>query len=242
MSCPKIKFQKNERKDWETLMTFTKEAQFDNGRNLNWAIFNTFPQLKKYFDKDKHYQIKDKEALRNFVSKTYHNKKISMDRSLAQRKKRWQKIAPNFDLLIAALFGNLKWPRGKYIAFGTILGMYPRFLEDKTFQIPFWHRTPKYTTVIIAHELLHFIFYSYFYARYPKYRNPKYNFLVWQISEIFNTIIQNSPEWVACFKLKSMGYPEHKKISTRISRIFYRNKLNIDKLTDEIIREVKKSL
>ena len=113
--------------------------------------------------------------------------------------------------------------------------------KDKTFQIPVYRLHRRYISVIIAHEMLHFMFYDYFYKRYPKYRRPKYNFFVWHISEIFNTVIQNSPAWFSCFKLKSLGYPEHEKIVRRISRTFYRRKVwNINMFTNEISKEVQK--
>lgn len=241
MSYPHITFRKSVKKDFDTLRAFTKDAEYDNGRNLNWAVFKKYPDLKIHFDKNQNYKIKNEKALRYFIYKTYRTKHESMDRALAQHKKRWEKIAPIFFSLVDALFGNRKWPKGKYIAFGTIWGMYPRFLKDKTFQIPFWHRTPKYVSVVIAHELLHFMFYDYFYARYQKYRRPKHNFFVWHISEIFNTIIQNSPAWLNYFRMKSLGYPEHKKIVIHINRTLYRrNTWNLDVLVDEIIKEVKK--
>ena len=241
MPYPHVTFRKSAKKDFKTLHAFTKDAKYDNGRNLNWAVFNKYPRLKTQFVKNKYYKIKDKKALRNFIYEIYRTKRMSMSCVLEQHKERWEKIAPHYFSLVDTLFDGRKWPQGKYIAFGTIWGMYPRFLEDKTFQIPFWHRTPRYIPVVIAHELLHFMFYDYFYTRYPKYRYPKHNLFVWNISEIFNTIIQNSPAWLNCFKLKSLGYPEHEKIVRRISRPFYRHKVwNIDVLADEIIKEVKK--
>ena len=240
MFYPRITFRKSVKKDLETLLAFTKDAAYDNGRNLNWAIFKKYPQLEINFDKNQHYKIKNNKSVRLFINEKYRAKQKAMSRSLVQHKKHWEKIAPRYFSLVDALFGKRKWPPGKYIAFGTIWGMYPRFLEDKTFQIPFRHRTPMYIPVVIAHELLHFMFYDYFYEHYPRYRPSKYNFFVWHISEIFNTIIQNSPAWVACFKLKSLGYPEHKKIVTRISRAWYRrNERDIDVLMKQIIKEVQ---
>jgi len=241
MPYPHITFRKNTKKDFETLHAFIKDAKYDNGRNLNWAVFKNYPDLEIHFDKNQNYKIKNEKALRYFIHSIYHNKSKTMDRALAQHKKRWEKISPIFVSLVDELFSNRKWPRGKYIAFGTIWGMYPRFLEDKTFQIPFWHRTPRYIPVIIAHELLHFMFYDYFYARYPKYNHPKHNLFVWHVSEIFNTVVQNSPLWFNHFKMKSLGYPEHKTIVRRMSRSLYRrNKWDVNALIDEIIEEVRK--
>lgn len=163
-----------------------------------------------------------------------------MTAALARHQKYWEKIASNYFLMVDELFGGRHWPRGKYIAYGTIWGMYPRNLKDKTFQIPYWHRTPKYIPVVIAHELLHFMFYDYFYSHYPKYRRPKQNFFVWHISEIFNIIVQNSPAWINRFKLKSLGYPEHKKMIRHLARALYRRgKWNLNALLDKIIEEVR---
>ncbi len=241
MTHPNVIFRKSSKKDLKSIQTFTKESVYDNGRNLDWAAFTKYPGLKKYFVNEKGYKINNLQALRNFIDTAYRTKQTKMDRALEGHEKRWTKIAPTFFSLVDSLFHGRKWPRGKYIAFGTIWGVYPRFLEDKTFQIPFWHRNPRYVSVVIAHELLHFMFYDYFYERYPKLKPSKNNFFVWQISEIFNTIIQNSHMWVSHFKLKSMGYPEHENIVKQISRSIYRSKtFEIDELVDEIIKSAKK--
>lgn len=240
MLYPRIIFRASAKQDFETARGFIKDAEYDNGRNLQWAVFKTYPRLKAYFGKNKRYSINDKAALRNFINSTYCNKRAGMHRALEQHKKRWVKIAPICFLLIDELFKGRKWPQGKYIAFGTIWSMYPRFLKEKTFQIPFWHRTPRYVSVVIAHELLHFMFYDYFYARFPKYRRANNNFFVWHVSEIFNTVVQNSPKWVHCFKLKSLGYPEHKNIVASISRTWrQRSVWPLDMLVDKIVQAVQ---
>ena len=224
----------------KALRAFIKDADYSNGRNLDWAVFSKYPRLKTQFDQNSHYKMKNEKTLRNFVYEIYRAKQVIMDLALTRHKKRWIKVAPYYFSLVGALFNNRKWPRGKYIAFGTIWGMYPRFLKDKTFHIPFWHRAPQYISVVIAHELLHFMFYDYFYTRYQKYRKAKDNFFVWHVSEIFNTIIQNSPAWLACFKLKSMGYPEHEKIVARINYAMSRNATwNLNALVNTIIKEVR---
>ena len=100
-----------------------------------------------------------------------------MIKNMSIYQKDWLMVEKNFHCLVDELFCGHKWPKGKYIAYTTIWGMFPKFLEDKTFQIPFKHKNKRYVIVVIAHELLHFIFYDYFYKKYPKYRLDKYNFL-----------------------------------------------------------------
>jgi len=241
MSYPKIKFQKNAEKDWKTICIFTKEAVYDNGRNLDWAIFNKYHKLKKFFSLTKKHTISDEKNLRKFIKQTYKNKTALMTASMNQYKNNWEKVAPFFFKLIDNLFKTTNWPKGKYIAYGTIWGLFPRFLDDKTFQIPYWHKRPQYISVIIAHELLHFKFYDYFYKKYPQYNYQKYNYFVWNISEIFNSIIQNSPEWLKYFKLKSLNYPEHEKIISKIARSEYKlASIDIDVLVQKIIIELNK--
>ncbi|SRR6056297_1062896 len=240
MSHPKITFSISAKKDFETLIAFTNDAQFDDGRNLNLAIFKKFPQLKKYFYKN--LTIKNASSLRLFINKMYENKKDEMKQDMKKSQKQWLKINSTFFTLVDKLFQKRKWPKGKYIAFSTIWGMYPRFLEDKTFQIPLKHKDIKYIPVIIAHELLHFMFYDYFYEHYPQYQKDQHNFFVWNISEIFNSIIQNSPLWLETFKTKSLAYPEHKEIITDLSKNIYKKEiLDVDKITKNIIQKVKEN-
>ena len=107
--------------------------------------------------------------------------------------------------------------------------MYPRTIEDRTFCIPVEHKKSGYINVIIAHELLHFIFYDYLYSLYPRLKAIKHNFLCWHVSEIFNTLVQNSEQWLKVFKVRTMGYPEHMNIVNALRRK-YKDKINSDNL------------
>lgn len=240
MPFPTIIFQQSVERDLHTLHDFADNTESDNDRDLHWLIFNTYPQLEQFFDKKKNYQIKDEEALHNFVRQTYDLKEKNMAQAMTEHQKLWEKVAPQFFSLVDKLFHGRKWPEGKYIAFGTIWGMYPRFLEDKTFQIPFWPRIPKSIPIIIAHELLHFMFYDYFYEHYSKLPKSQDDFFVWNVSEIFNIVIQNSPKWVECFGLRSPGYPEHENIIGKISSKRPNNdSWDLDDLIGVIMKEVQ---
>ena len=139
-----------------------------------------------------------------------------MKKNLVLYSKNWEKLEQRFYLLTDRLFKNKYWPKGKYIAYLTIWGMYPRFLEDKTFQVPHVHKEKKYVNVVIAHEMLHFKFYDYFLKNYSKYNKRKYDFLIWHTSEIFNAIVQNMPSWFKEFGAMVKVYPEHKKVIKRL--------------------------
>ncbi len=236
---PIVKFKISEKRDFDTVCAFAKDSKYDDGRSLQWATYDKYPELKELLEDG---IIKNKKALRQFIHKEYMAKREGMLLALAVNKKHWEKIAQQYYSLVDGLFNHRPWPKGKYIAYGTIWGMYPRFLEDKIFLIPFKHRAPKYIPVVVAHELLHFMFYYYFYSHYPKYRKPTNNYFVWHVSEIFNSIVQNSPTWLQLFHQKSISYPEHAKVVSRLRRKYYRRSVwDIAELTDEIIEEVKKN-
>jgi hypothetical protein len=238
---PTVRFHLSAAQDKRTLRAFEKDAIYDQGRNLEWAVFKKYPTLKSEYNELG--RLTHEQPMLRFINETYRSQRPQMERTMLEHRKRWERIAPSYFKLIEKLFDHRTWPRGKYIAYGTIWGVYPRFLENKTFQIPFRHKVPQYVPVVIAHELLHFLFYDYFYERFPKLSRQKDASFVWHVSEIFNTLVQNSPEWMSCFKRKSLGYPEHDKIVANMSRKLYRqSSWNLNDVVDEIIKQTQKKI
>ncbi len=227
---PKIKFKIDFKKDILIFFNFLRDSKYDEGRNFQWAVLKHYPYFKK-FNKNI-----NKKIVEDFVFKYYSKNKKFIERNLTIYEKNWKKIEKEFFVLIKNIFPKLKWPKGKYIAYSTMWSMYPRFLDDKTFQIPAISKKKKIVNFIIAHEMLHFIFYEYFLNKYKKYKNHKYDFFVWHVSEIFNVIIINRPDWQKILKNKDNGYPEHKKIIKKLSKNYY----NLQDLIDNIIEEVNK--
>ncbi len=236
---PKVKFKISVEKDVRTFFAFNDEAAYDEGRNLEWAIFKSYPAFKKY-QKGNVLKISKKEV-REFVQQSYAKRSKEIKQNMELYKKNWQKVEKDYFALVDNLFNKKYWPKGKYICYPTIWGMYPRFLEDSTFQVP--TRQPKKirgVNVIIAHEMLHFIFYKYFFTKYPKYKSDKYDFFCWHVSEIFNEVIQNSPEWIKVFELPLSPYPEHEDIVTTLQKKLYGKNVSTDEYISNITRSVKK--
>lgn len=230
MLNPKLKFEINPEKDISVFFDFLRDAKYDEGRNFEWAILKHYPCFKKFDEKT------DKKNVEHFIFKYYLKNKSNIDKNIIVYENNWRKIEKDFFNLINKFFSKTKWPKGKYIAYTTIWSMYPRFLDDKTFQIPAVSRKKKVINFIIAHEMLHFIFYEYFLNKYKKYRSHKYDFFVWHVSEIFNVIIMNKPEWQKILKNKDDGYPEHRKVIKKLSK----NDYELDDLIGNIIKEVSK--
>ncbi|MFA6390977.1 MAG: hypothetical protein WCX78_04560, partial [Patescibacteria group bacterium] len=235
MPGPKVRFQIDEKKDIKTFFCFSDDTEYDGGRSLNWAILKKYPELKEQF-KDNVF-VGEKKYIEEFVLNLYQNEEKVMNENLELYEKKWRKIEKEFYRLTDALFPLRKWPVGKYISYPTIWGMYPRFLDDKTFQVPFNAKEEKSVNIIIAHEMLHFVFYDYFLEKYPEY--DEHSMVAWHTSEIFNVIIQNLPEWIKVFEIPSGAYPEHEKIITEIQNE-KREVWAVDELTERILVEVKK--
>jgi len=75
---PKVKFKISIKKDIDTLLAFTKDANFDGGENLNWAIFRKYPELKKYYKENK---IIDLKFLEKFIKIKYQKEKETIEKN-----------------------------------------------------------------------------------------------------------------------------------------------------------------
>lgn len=233
---PKSKFIISKNKEVETYLAFLEDGKYkDNSREMNWAFYQPHPKLKVL--KDKNLSLSQRKAIvKKYVDDFYKKDFRKIKAETNKLKKDWQKAENFFYGLTDEIFGNYKWPKGKYIAYPTIWGMYPRFLDDKTFQFPPEHKKRNYILVIIAHEMLHFIFYDYVYKKFPKLKSHKYDFDLWNVSEAFNVIIQNSPKWVKAFNQKTMSYPEHKNLIRKLKKIWEETNGDIDRFSERALR------
>ncbi|MFA6348653.1 MAG: hypothetical protein WCX06_00505 [Candidatus Paceibacterota bacterium] len=237
----RIIFRADANKDVASFFRFVSDAEYNSGRSLKWAVLDKYQTCKKWFQGVRFVGCRT-DVIR-FVKNKYEDLAQSIASNLAHYERKWRDIEPKFDELVRQIFGDYPWPKGKYIAYSTIWGIYPRFLDDKTFQVPYRHRNKRYVNVVIAHELLHFIFYEYFFEHYPRYRGDDYDMFSWHVSEIFNNVVQNSQPWLSVFGLPSMCAPEHKKIVEKLSRFHTGDPFwNLDGLVRDIIASVEKEV
>jgi len=236
-SYKKVSFCTDASKDTASFFGFVEDAKYDNGRSLKDAVLDKYPTCKKWFSHG-HF-IGKRSEVSDFVREEHARYAKDIGTNFAIYEYQWRAVEPKFHELVRKLFGSFPWPRGKYAAYPTIWNMFPRFLDDKTFQIPFRFRKKQYVNIIIAHEMLHFIFYAYFYIHYPQYHGDDHELFVWHVSEIFNDIVQGSHPWLEVFGLPSIEYPEHKKINIVLTRKYgHKREWNIDNLIADIIKNV----
>ncbi len=133
--------------------------------------------------------------------------------ALAELRARWRAAEPQFRRLLRRLFGDDPLPKTP-VVYGTVLGIYPRDLKAMTFSVPLKHRKRGFAVGVIAHELLHFHFYRRYRRMHPSARDPERDLRIWHASELFNSVVQSSPDWRRLFP--TMPYPEHRASLPRL--------------------------
>lgn len=229
---PKLKFTYSKKKDLEIFLGFLEtNKHFDKSEDLEIGFFNLYPELK---GREKLDTPEAKKMAQKVISKEYSTKKEVLTKSLKKIKFDWQKISPWFYQECDRIFERHLWQNGEYTAYATIWGIYPRFLENKTFTFPYKHKLKNYSLVVIAHEMLHFIFYDYLFNNYPEYKNKKFEKEVWQMSEIFNVLVQNSKKWQEKFEQRVIIYS---KLKPKIRKI--KKDLSVNFIAKDFIKNWK---
>lgn len=240
---PKLKFLISQKQELKVFFDFLKESRVrDNRREMKWAFFRPHPSLK-ILQKQSLSLTQQKVFIQEYISSFYSKNINKIYKNTLHIKYEWRNLEKAFYEAVDKIFNCHPWPTGKYIAYPTIWGMYSRNIKEKTFQFPYSHPQHNYPLVVIAHEMLHFIFYDYFLKYYPHFKQSKYELFTWHISEVFNVVIQNSPQWLKLFKTPVQFYPEHRKIIKQLQRKYYFNNKDIKakKLTQDIIERITKN-
>lgn len=233
----KVKLNIDKKKDVECFAGFFRDAECGDYEILKWAVC-PHKSLHGFFSR------KSKQESLNRVSEYvlhfYENNEKSLEKFAVGTRRIWDTKQKDFLKLSRKLFGESKWPTGRYVGYFTIWGLYPRFLEDKTFLLPFTHRIPGYNIAVIVHELLHFKFYDFFRRRFPWFKNPESNMFVWHVSEIFNGVVQSLPGWLEIFQIKPIAYPNHVSLTKKCLKWVLEEKKreNALAITQKIIEEV----
>lgn len=240
MHAPNITFSIDPEKDIGTFFAFANET-YDMEQALAWAFWKPFPESKAWFSENRF--IGDRKTVETFVREYYVKNGKAIKRNMDVVENMWRKKEKRFSELTEQLFPDAVWPKGTYECFSTIWGMYPRFLDDCSFQIPWNHPKPGYAIAVIPHEMLHFIWYTEFYKHHPEFTpGTEDDYFVWHVSELFNSIVQGLPHWVKVCEQEPMTYPQHETILTQL-KLIYRTKKNwaAEDLTNELIEHVKEA-
>ena len=168
-----------------------------------------------------------KKAIRVYFDNYYRAHKMVMLRKIESVRKAWRKCEKEYVAITIDLFGGFRFPKGKYIAYASIINCNPRFLGLKTFQ--FFYKKPLADAIYtIAHELLHFIFFDFIKKKLKKEAKHLSEDQLWDLSEIFNVVVLKSPRYRRIVNQKFViPYPYHRRYIRQFEKI-YKNSRNAE--------------
>lgn len=223
---PSLKFLINPNMDFQVYNGFLATAEFsDIKKYLKIGFYDLYPELKK-INKSRHNQKHKNQLIKKLIRQTCQRDSIQINNAIREAKKQWQKIKKAFFKQTFILFKNHPWPKGRYIAYLTIWGIYPRFLKNRVFLFPYQCRNKKFISFVIIHEMLHFIFYDYAIKKHSEiFKNLETEKgIFWDLAEIFNLVILSLPKFIKLHKQKNIPYYlEHKKYFSRFKKIWQQN-------------------
>lgn len=214
----KVKFQVSKREDFNTAYYFYGKKF--GGVNFGANVKKTLPNLK------------NKKQIAKEVNLFYQKNLKELKQKTKIFSKKWFKVERKYFKLIENLF-NRPWPKGKYICYVGIFDCNPRHIYNKTFQT--YYRKKEDLLLTFAHELLHFMFYDYFYKNFKRKLSEN---KLWDLSEIFNVIILNQKQFQKLLKYKEIPYPTHKRIYKKLNKI-YQNSKSIKEFIEKSIKLLK---
>lgn len=234
----KIKFVIDPEQDIAIFLEFAKDAEKGTLRYLEKGILAEYPECKKWFIDNQF--TGDYSDVEMFVKSVYKKSEKEFNINLKERESLWRSVENTFYALTNEIFGSTKWPDGKYIMYATIWSSYPYSPFDMTSHFPIMTFEKDYTNVVIAHEMLHFIFFAHFPNLAPKNEND-FDSVNWHIAEIFNAVVQDSDKWRNVFQVAPTPYKEHVPYLTKLKKKYRMvNKNNLDELITDIRVEINK--
>lgn len=171
--------------------------------------------------------------LKNYVEEFYSKHLSDLKGSVKKFQGIWDEVEGRFFELSAQIF-SCSWPEGEYKSYVSMLPIGPRFLEDKTFQTCWlWEKNLKGQVI---HELLHFQFFNL--ASLSDFDKKIDENKLWEISEIFNDIIQTQPEFISIQGYAPKpGYPEHMDKIEKYKEIWQKGN-SADNFLKEILKDL----
>jgi hypothetical protein len=202
----KLRFYLNKKLDKRTAEEFLNVR--GGGIDFGEGIVKIHPKLKLAKS------LKDVAQRKKFIyvyfNNYYRTHKTVMLRKIENVRKVWREQEQKYIIITEDFFSGFRFPKGKYIAYASIINCNPRFLESKTFQ--FFYKKPLAGIIYtITHELLHFIFFDFIEKKFKKEIKSLSEDQLWNLSEIFNVVMLNSPRYRHIINRQFVvPYPAHR--------------------------------
>jgi len=124
-----------------------------------------------------------------------------------------------------------------YKGYVSIFDFNPRFIETNEFQV-FYKRNIESKLSVVFHEVLHFAFFDYcdIYFTEKIKDLDKNSGKLWELSEIFNVIVLNTPQFVAITsREEKIFYPQLTEKLEQAKIVWDKVGKNINKFIDEML-------
>ncbi len=198
---PKLKFQLNIQLDIDIASMFIDMNS--GGMDYSKKIIGAHPELSKA----KEVTGDERRAvIANFTKDYYEGNKAGLEINLSRINSDWESVADDYFRGVDEIFNNAQWPQGEYICYLSIFNCNPRFLETRSFQV--YQGLSDRTNYIIAHEMLHFMFFDYLDNHEADFKNKQDEHTIWLLSEWFNDLTLNLPIFKQFGENVKSAYPE----------------------------------
>ena len=190
---------------------------FELNKELDKEIYLDFVDLKfsgADFGKKIHsdHPMITKENYLEFIDEYYKTNEREIKLSRQELIKELGLKQEQFYFQIKNIFG-FDFSNVECVGYLSIFDCNPRWPENNTFQV-FYKRSLENKIGVVFHELAHFVFFKYFdenfgniSSKYSKNDGP-----LWELSEIFNVILLNMPEFQKIIgREEGMFYPNLKE-------------------------------
>ncbi len=202
------------------------------GKFVDWFL----PDELQYIIEKKMSKTEKNKIIKEYSERIFAEKREEIESGVKLTEKKWRNVENNFYDFVSQLFQGHPWPKGKYIGYVSIFSMFPRDVQHMTFF--FSYDATRWNPLrIIGHEMLHFIFFDYIKNKYGidekdklEGKDPEY---VWQVSESFNTVIENWKPYSDIFSINETAkpYPECEKMFIKMTKHWEQDQ-DIKKLLD----------
>lgn len=220
-----IKFELNKELDKQMAFIFINRTNKVGGVDFSKSVTSVHPELEAVKDLN---EDDKKKVIGEYFDKFYDNNSKDLENHILNFQTNWKEIEVDFTKQLNKIFKNPIKPEGKWIGYLSIINCNPRFLDNKTFQIFYKHRSGSNSVAI--HEILHFFFYDYAIKNFNNIFGEldENKGIFWMLAELFNDVIQTLPEFVEIQgNTETFGYPDHIKHQDFLKKL-WANKQDID--------------
>ncbi len=218
---PKIKFRASLKVDTGNCINFIKQKR--SGPRKQFTVW-FLPQDLRYILNKKFSEKQREKIIKAYMRQVFNNKekRQAIIGGCKKATQDWQKVAKRYFGLMDKVFKKHSWPKGNYRGFASIFHMFPRYIEPKIFFFPYVHKLPKFSNRVISHEMMHFLFFDYLDKKYGLKQNSKIvgksNDYIWQVSEVFNNVIESWEPYKRVFNFGVRPYAGLEKMFVQMKK------------------------